>query len=779
MKKVLPLILLAPLAQTAMAAEVSISWPEAVVRPWPGPELWANPAEDWLVKSGRAGNTFPGGNRNLTVPTPELTPASAPFTIRCRFDQTSPVSPVPGFAGIQVGLAAASGDYREAAIYGAGLCAGIKADGTLFIGDTAGEGEKVPVPFRAVTLELQGLPAKENRYRLSLTATDSSGQLLGTTRAEVHGSWVQGLVAFTASTKFPAKADYSAPRPKAGGPAIPQARGGSLRIAFDRLVLAGGKVALHPERAFGPIYWVTQAPSNDGSIRLLVQAAPFASDERHDVSLILDGRAGGRVALDLKSRTARFVLRRKDLKVPHSYEVKLAGGSFKGTIRPIPDGRALMVAALSCDDATGFPHNDLVANVAAHKPDLFAFLGDQIYEGVGGYGNLVDQRSNDRTLVCYLRKYAMHGWIWRDALRDTPSVTLPDDHDVFHGNLWGTGGKQADVSKGYGFSAQDSGGYKMSPEFVNAVHATQTGNLPDPIDPSPCDNAISVYFTRWQYGCLDMAIIADRQFKSAPRDLLTDGKIENGWPQNSSYYLAPPPDHPGAELLGPRQEAFLKRWAARPDSASPMRMVMSQSPWAAPQTLPAEVQSDSDVPGMKNYKPGEYAPNDQPKPDFDTNGWPQGKRKLALELMKQAGALHVTGDQHLGSTGQYGLATHRDGPWWVSTPATANTWPRRWMPAAKGGNARPGDPRETGDFVDAFGNKITIAAVANPLDIDREPARLFDRAVGYTILRCDPAAGQVTITNWPYWASPAKPAPDNQPYPGWPLTINPKTGERL
>jgi hypothetical protein len=571
--------------------------------------------------------------------------------------------------------------------------------------------------------------------------------------------------------------DLAKPRP-AEVPVIAQDRGGSLRVAVERLLITGEKVAHHPERAFGPIQWVTQAPSNDGTIRLLVQAAPFGTAEKHDVALILDGKPHSATVLESASRTARFTVRRVDLTESHTYEVTLDGTSFKGTIRPLPKGRPVTLAALSCNDATGFPHTELVANIAAQKPDILAFLGDQIYEGIGGYGHLVDQLPNERALVCYLRKYAMHGWTWRELLRDIPSVTIPDDHDVFHGNLWGNGGKLANVSRGYGFAAQDSGGYKMAPEFVNAVHTTQTGNLPIPVDPSPCDNQISVYFTQWQYGPLDMAIIADRQFKTAPRAVLPDGQIENGWPKNPLYYTTPPPDEPAAELLGPRQEAFLERWAAKRDSATPIRLVLSQTPWAAPQTLPAAVQSDSDVPNMKVFKPGEYAPDDCPKPDFDTNGWPQGKRNLALSLVKKAGALHVTGDQHLGSTGQYGLAGFRDGPWWVCTPAVANLWPRRWMPATKGANPRPGDPRETGDFTDAFGNKITIAAVANPFDIDREPARLFDRAVGYTILTCDPGSGLVTVANWPYWASPAKPAPDNSPYPGWPITINPKSGAR-
>jgi alkaline phosphatase D len=764
-------------AQLASAATIEPQWQSTITRAWPGPDLWANPAEDWIVKGGRIENTFSGGNRNLVLLTAELTPASAPFTVRCRIDQVSPVSSIQAFTGIQIGISAPSGDFREAAIFGTGLSAGILADGTLCIGSTKSSDAKVPAPFRLVTLELQGEPAADDLFKLSLTATDASGKLLDSINTVVHASWLPGLVAFTVSSKLPPAIDLTQKRP-ARPPAIPQDRSGDFRMAFDRLLVTGGKATHHPARSFGPILWVTQTPSNDGSVRLLVQAASYASSEKHDVALILDAKPNSSTALDSTTRTAKFTLRRLDLSIPHSYEVTLDGSSFKGNIRPLPKGRAVTLAALSCNDSSGFPHNDLVANVAAHKPDVLAFLGDQIDETGGGYVYVVDQRPNERTLLCYLRKYAMHGWTWRDLLRDTPAVTIPNNHDVFHSSLWGNGGKLADVSKGYGANAQDTGGYKMAPQFVNTVHTTQTGNLPSPIDPVAADNQISVYFTQWQYGPLDMAILADRQFKSAPREFLPDGKIDNGWPQNPSYYIAPAPDAAKAELLGPRQEAFLARWAATSDPATPIRLVLSQTPWAALETLPADTQTAADVRTMKVFKPNEYAADDQPKPDFDTNGWPQTKRKLALELMKKAGALHVTGDQALGSTGQYGLAKHRDGPWWISTPAIAHLLPNRWMPATKTNTPRPGEPRETGDFLDAFGNKITLAAVANPLDRQREPARLFERAPGYAILTCDPAAGRVTIANWPYWASPLKPAPDNTPYPGWPITIDPKSGAR-
>jgi alkaline phosphatase D len=95
------------------------------------------------------------------------------------------------------------------------------------------------------------------------------------------------------------------------------------------------------------------------------------------------------------------------------------------------------------------------------------------------------------------------------------------------------------------------------------------------------------------------------------------------------------------------------------------------------------------------------------------------------------------------------------------------------MPAARGGNQTPGAPRYTGEFEDAFGNKITIHAVANPHDVEREPARLFDRAVGYAIVTCDAGSGLVTLEAWPYWCAPDLPPPDNAPYPGWPITVRP------
>jgi hypothetical protein len=100
----------------------------------------------------------------------------------------------------------------------------------------------------------------------------------------------------------------------------------------------------------------------------------------------------------------------------------------------------------------------------------------------------------------------------QELLKDIPAVALPDDHDVYHGNVWGAGGKRA---KGSGQTGQDSGGYVMPARFVKAVERTQTSNMPAPYDPNTVEQDIGVYYTS-----LLFAIVEDRKWKSAPKVVL-------------------------------------------------------------------------------------------------------------------------------------------------------------------------------------------------------------------------------------------------------------------
>jgi hypothetical protein len=165
---------------------------------------------------------------------------------------------------------------------------------------------------------------------------------------------------------------------------------------------------------------------------------------------------------------------------------------------------------------------------------------------------------------------------------------------------------------------------------------------------------------------------------------------------------------------------------------------------------------------------GEYVENDRKVSDMDSNGWPQTGRNNALRAMRMGFAVHLSGDQHLGSTIQYGVDEWGDAGYALCVPSVANFWPRRWFPPTPGENRDPNSPRYTGDFEDGFGNKITVHAVSNPHHYGKEPAQLHDRAPGYGIARFDRNTRSVSLEAWPRWANPVA---GDTPYAGWPVTF--------
>jgi hypothetical protein len=310
----------------------------------------------------------------------------------------------------------------------------------------------------------------------------------------------------------------------------------------------------------------------------------------------------------------------------------------------------------------------------------------------------------------------------------------------------------------------------MPAEWVNMVQRTQTSHMPDPYDPTPVEQGIGVYYGPLLYGGISFAVIEDRKWKSAPKPTLPKAQIVNGWPQSPDYDAARHGDVPGAQLLGPRQEAFLSKWAHDWSGGAWMKAVISQTIFANVATLPKDMRSDAGTPKLRILKPGEYAPDDVPVMDHDSNGWPQTPRNNALRSMRAGLAFHIAGDQHLGSTVQYGIDDWNDAGWAICVPSVANVFPRRWYPPQPGRNRKPGAPRNTGEYLDGFGNKITVHAVSNPLFNGVAPVALMERAPGYGIITFDRATRNITIANWPRWVDPARPGA--KPYDGWPLTIH-------
>lgn len=771
----LSLVLLLTISCTSTDNQISVplfqsDWHEQpqLDRHFAGGDFWLNPLQAWQQKEGALNVVAPGGDRNCILLTHSLDATLASFSMSVDIE-LDPVmegtDSTDAWVGFQLGLQGEFGDYRDDAIHGRGLSLGMTKRGGLFIGSLSDEATVIAPDWKSGTLSLEAIPGSENQgYSLSLSFIQD-GDTLGNRSQQVHGSWLEGLFALTCSETFPDAITIESDRPDfAKTPNLRKNAGGQTRCSFNNWKVAGEKLVVHPERSYGPILW-SQYTLSENTLKMSVQMVPLGNDNR-EVSLWIDGKEIASALAVAPGNNALFRITEWDNTQEQPFIVKYKGKNrkeyqYKGSITSNEAGTHLKVASLSCVDDVGFPHQDLVDNVAKQQADLYVFHGDQLYERVGGYG--VERNSK----LDYLRKWYVFGWSFRDLYRDRPVVIIPDDHDVFHGNLWGEAGKLANIELGYGYASQDDGGYKERPDFVNMVHRTQTGHLPDPVDSAPVLNDISVYFTNMNYRGVSFAILADRQWKSAPKKYFPDAEIENGWPQNRNWDPKKDAFHPKVELLGPRQEAFLENWVENWADDVYMKAVISQSPFCNVATLPAEIYHDKYVPGLPKYKKGEYPPDDRPVADFDSNGWPQNKRDKAIRTIRKAFALHFAGDQHLGSTGRYGTDEYDDGGYWIASPAVSNLWPRRWYPAAFGLDGEPKNaPRFTGKYEDGFGNKITVEAIANPYDIERDPGKVFDKAPGFSIINFDIQDRQLTLAAWPRWATP-----EAGPYEGWPIEI--------
>ncbi len=401
--------------------------------------------------------------------------------------------------------------------------------------------------------------------------------------------------------------------------------------------------------------------------------------------------------------------------------------SFEGLIRKDPrDQDVITVANMSCNSSrtTGL-RPEIIDNLKLQNPDLLFFAGDQTY------------RHTEHTA----------GWIefglqFREVIRDRPTITIPDDHDVGHPNLWGENGKLSTLA------GNADGGYMFPVAYVNLVQRQQTWHLPDPVDPTPVERGITVYFTRLRLGGIDFAILEDRKFKSGPA-----GKIPQMGPRpdhiNDPSYDPKSIDVPGLKLLGDRQHQFLQQWGEDWTDVS-IKAVLSQTAFCGAVHMHGKRE-------------------DRLLADLDCNGWPQTPRNEALELLRKVQAVHLCGDQHLAVVVKHGVQAFGDGPYGFTSPALVNTiYGRWWHPEDEkpGPNPIANSPLPwTGDFKDGLGNRISMMAYANPPDIKDER----QRGDGYGIARFNKRTRQITFECWPRFADARQ--GDSAQFPGWPITV--------
>ena len=714
------------------------NWDRCLDRIWLGPEYWANPMQDWRVANGRIECTNRALDRNVHVLTRELADRSGTFEMRVRVGSLGDtvVGPV-GSVGFRIGAQGPLLEYRNNLIFGRGLDAGLDPDGSIFVGDIR-RANAVSSIVNDTELRLTGEP-KGDYYAVTLSA--GSGTV---TNENIRPGQLVGNIALVCNFG-------NAPAPINPELKFPT---GAARLWFADWRISGSKVESHEDRAFGPILFSHYTLSR-GVMKLTAQMPPLGAQDSPDVRLqIRKGSSWAPIAesrIHPDARTATFRVAKwddtKDTPFRLAYNLINKDGPsehfWDGVIRRDPvDKPVITVADVSCNTHQAFPNAEFVAKMAKLDPDLLAFTGDQFYESSGGYN--VIRTPVDKAIVDYLRKWYMHGWTWRELTRNRPSVSIPDDHDVYQGNLWGESGAGRKTT-------QEAGGYDMPPEWVNVVYRTQTAHHPDPHDPSPVTRGTIQYYGPMTYGRVSFAILADRQYKSGP-----EGKAPKTDTKRGDHVMDPafdpkPADVAGVELLGAKQEQFLREWAADWRGAD-MKAVISQTIFTA---LPTTHGNERMI----------------LRADYDTNAWPQTPRNRAVREIRKAFAFHIAGDQHIPSVVQYGIDTHRDGPVAFAGPAVNVGYPR-WFEPTRAKWLKPQNDRLTGDFTDSFGHPLTVLAVKNGAIKPRQgdvKLLLDDKASGLGIVRFDKKARRVIVECWPYLADVT--AKGTQ-MPGWPVTID-------
>ena len=766
-------------------------WNSAGNRIWAGADFWANRLQDWQVRGGKLECLAAGPNqeaRTVHVLTREVTANAGTLHLSVRTGLVEPGAG-GGFSGFLLGAGAGKLDYRGAALVhhlsgeGGGFFAVMDMNGALAFRDNSSEKDKngypempsrktgAPKPrtlWEDVLLELEATP---EAIRLS-ARNYITGEPLG--EAVRPASDLAGNIALVSS---------------------------GARFWFRDPRIGGTKIAVRSDRAFGPVAAALHTVSR-GVMKMTVQLLPVKPGQG-GVTLEFPGKTVSAPVLS-PGYTAHFRVENWDATRDRDYRILYAGEvAYTGRIRKDPvDKNEIAVAAFTgqqviarpADDSWGatgyaaprgrwtpqnvwFPHPEITASVPAHRPDLLFFSGDQIYESGNPTGRDHQGRFPE---LDYLYRWYLWCWSLGRMAQDTPAVLLLDDHDIYHGNIWGMGGRR-------NTSGDDQdGGYLYDPEFIRLVERVQTWHLPDAYDTAQPENAIGSYFTGFTYGGIGFAAVEDRKFKSPPVALknLLPGVLKDGKIIDPAFDIAAATSAE-LDLLGRKQMEFLKAWTQDWQGAK-FKVLLSQTAFAS-------VQTDSDGRMIA---------------DLDSNGWPMPARNAAVDLLRRGHVFGIAGDTHLSFVVQHGVEQHGDAFFQFCVPSVANKYRRWFEPATPGRNRKPDAPAYTGDHQDAFGNRISVLAVGNsrvaPRDIlasghatgDPRPAvgaagrsGYFTRqevsyagvvdyhtvlgrninADGYGIVRFDKARQTIRMENWPWNTVPG--SGDASQYAGWPITI--------
>lgn len=692
---VLLLLLISCVPKSASAARPTVIFSafgddESTTRRWVGPKWWANPLWDWRLENGAAVGACAKPARTLCALPLSVSEKGNRFSLSADVTFTRRPSGSKGrssMAGFRIGRRGQLKDYRNALVLPTRwMDATVSSTGSLKLGTRSGNGT---LPLRKyansntpVRLMLSGIVTGGN-VAVQFDATFDNGDVYKKVSVQmtVPLTEIRGGVSLLTTGRF-SNIDDMKKRQEA---------------RFKNFEARGSLFTYRSDRQFGPVFW-TQYTVSSGELRLQAQLAPRWYPGMKVSLHMQTGSDNWRfvqsASVQSATWTALFVVRpakwtsTERTKYSVIYRMEKEEFNFTGLIKPEPmqNSKQLKLAAFSCDRGYTFPNPELVEYVlTAVKPHIIFFAGDQIYENIGDWGkpkrtvDMTNMAVQVRLRLDFLFKYARFGWMWQDVLRRTPSILLPDDHDVYHANLWGAGGVA--LKPGQDLA---EGGYRMQGSFVSAVQRIQSGHLPplwnqgplavgtDPNRTLPI--GIKPLFTAVLYGGVSFAVLEDRKFKAGPLQLGSEvSKQQCGG---------------NAPLLGAEQERFLRNWASH-WGGHVMKVAFSQTMFGTVATHTGPFLRKSTF-------------------VYDNGGWPCLARNRVIHVLKEADALSVHGDQHLGMLARMGVDGYDDGNVAFMVPGNANGWPRAWWPnGPEGGNF-------TGKFVDPNGAPMQVMAVGNP-----------------------------------------------------------------
>ena len=461
-------------------------------------------------------------------------------------------------------------------------------------------------------------------------------------------------------------------------------------------------------------------------LKLSAQLYPLAEGESRNVTLQIkiddQWNTIATSAADEEGWLATFRIADWNHARDYAYRLTHPGGAtYEGVIRrdPVDQDEIVVAAFTGNSNSDRGMRSDIIANVKAQNPDLLFFSGDQSY----------DHRSHTAAWLLFGRQFG-------EIMKDRPTITIPDDHDVGQGNLWGENGKVSRLGGGA------DGGYILPAKYVNMVQRAQTSHLPDPYDPTPIQQGITVYYTSLNVGGIDFAIVEDRKFKTGPAGLIPQQGPRPDHITNPSYDRASV-DVPEARLLGDRQLKFLRNWGQDWDGAV-MKSVLSQTIFAG----------GAHIHGRHNARL---------LADLDSNGWPQSGRARALTEIRRFFGFHIAGDQHLATVIHHGVNSWDDSIYSFCVPSIVNFYGRWWWPLEEPVSKLPDNPLGfSGRYYDGMGNKLTMHAYANPTSEN-------NNAAGYGLVRFRKVEREIRMECWPRHVDVTE--PNAKQHPGWPVTI--------